>query len=95
MGDIYGKKKDRLATALKYNPSEQVAPKVIAKGVGYVADAILSKGAENDIPVYKDEKLSQQLYNLSVGEEIPEELYELVAEVLIFIAKLDGQRKSK
>lgn len=89
------RKKDRVATALKYNSSEQVAPKVIARGVGYVADAILSKGKENDIPVYKDEKLSQQLYNLSVGEEIPEELYELVAEVLIFIAKLDGQRKSK
>ncbi len=89
------RKKDRVATALQYNSHEQVAPKVIAKGVGYVADAILSKGKDNNIPVYKDEKLSQQLYNLSVGEEIPEELYELVAEVLIFIAKLDGKRKSK
>lgn len=88
-------KKDRIATALKYNSKEQVAPKVIAKGVGYVADAILSKGQEHDIPVYKDKKLSQQLYNLSIGEEIPEELYELVAEVLIFIARLDGQRSKR
>lgn len=87
------KSKDRIATALKYNSNEQIAPKVIAKGMGYVADAILSRGEENDIPVYKDEKLSQQLYNLSIGEEIPEELYELVAEVLIFIAKLDSKRK--
>lgn len=86
------KKKEFIATALKYNPEEQVAPKVIAKGAGYVADAILKKGEENDIPVYKDEKLSQQLYNLSIGEEIPEELYELVAEVLIFIARLDSGR---
>lgn len=85
-------KKDRIATALKYNPEEQIAPKVIAKGAGYVADAILKRGAESDIPVYKDEKLSQQLYNLSIGEEIPEELYELVAEVLIFIARLDSSR---
>jgi FlhB-like protein len=85
-------KKDRIATALKYNPEEQIAPKVIAKGAGYVADAILKKGEESDIPVYKDEKLSQQLYNLSIGEEIPEELYELVAEVLIFIARLDSNR---
>ena len=87
------KSKERIATALKYNPDEQVAPKVVAKGMGYVADAILSRGQENDIPVYRDEKLSKQLYNLSIGEEIPEELYELVAEVLIFIARLDGQRK--
>lgn len=90
---MMAKSKDRIATALKYNSNEQIAPKVIAKGMGYVADAILSRGEENDIPVYKDEKLSQQLYNLSIGEEIPEELYELVAEVLIFIAKLDSKRK--
>lgn len=89
------KKKDFVATALKYNPEEQVAPKVIAKGAGYVADAILKKADERDIPVYKDEKLSQQLYNLSIGEEIPEELYELVAEVLIFIAGLDSSRGKK
>ncbi len=86
------KGKDRIATALKYNPDEQIAPKVIAKGMGYVAEAIMTKGQENEIPVYQDERLSQQLYNLSVGEEIPEELYELVAEVLIFIAKLDAQK---
>lgn len=84
--------KERIATALKYNPDEQIAPKVIAKGMGYVADAIVEKGTQSEVPIYKDEKLSRQLYNLSIGEEIPEELYELVAEVLIFIARLDGKR---
>jgi len=88
------KAKDRIATALQYKSEKQVAPKVVAKGMGYVADAILTRGQENDVPVYKDAKLSQQLYNLSIGEEIPEELYELVAEVLIFIAKLDAGKKN-
>lgn len=84
--------KDKIATALKYDPSQDTSPKLVAKGLGYVAEAILKKGEESDIPVYQDEKLSKQLYNLSLGEEIPEELYEVVAEVLIFIAKLDSKK---
>ncbi len=85
-------KSQKIATALKYDETKNVAPKVIAKGVGHVADAIITKAEQNDIVVYKDEKLSQQLYNLSIGDEIPEELYELVAEVLIFIASLDANK---
>lgn len=84
-------RKDKIAAALKYNPSEDRSPKLVAKGLGYVAEAILKKGEESNIPVYQDEKLSKQLYNLSLGEEIPEELYEIVAEVLIFIARLDSK----
>ena len=83
--------KDKIATALKYDPSQDTSPRLVAKGLGYVAEAILKKGEESEIPVYKDEKLSRQLYNLSLGEEIPEELYEIVAEVLIFIARLDSK----
>lgn len=85
-------KKRKIATALKYNIEDGNAPKVIAKGKGIVADKIVEKAEENEIPIYQDEKLSRQLYNLEIGQEIPPELYHVIAEVLIFISKLDKER---
>jgi flagellar biosynthesis protein len=76
------------AVALKYDPS-QVAPEVTAKGSGFVAEKILEKGRSSHIPVYKDEKLAEELTRLDIGEHIPPELYEVVAQVLIFISDLD------
>ena len=64
-------------------------PRLVAKGMGLIAENIIEKAEEHDIPVYQDERLSRQLYNLSLGEDIPPELYEVVAEVLVFIAKMD------
>ncbi len=86
MGD-----KRKVATALKYNRLEDEVPKLVAKGMGRVAENIIQRAEEYNIPVYKDERLSKQLYNLSMGDEIPEELYEIVAEILIFIAGMDGK----
>lgn len=88
MGDI---NKNKVATALQYNQLKDRAPKVIAKGKGLIAEKIVEKAQENDIAIYQDEKLSQQLYNLSLGEEIPAELYHVIAEVLVFIAKADQE----
>lgn len=85
--------KFRVATAIKYERENDVAPRVVAKGVGYVADAIMEKASEGQVPVYKDEKLSRQLYNLELGEEIPFELYNVVAEVLLYIARLDQEKQ--
>ncbi|WP_430882808.1 EscU/YscU/HrcU family type III secretion system export apparatus switch protein [Fusibacter sp. JL216-2] len=81
----------KVATALKYNRGVDDVPKLVAKGLGLVAENIVKTGEEHDIPVYKDERLSKQLYNLALGEEIPPELYEIVAEVLVFIAKMDNK----
>lgn len=80
------------ATALKYNSATENAPKVIAKGKGYVADAIIKQGEEANVPIYKDQKLSDQLEHLDIGTEIPAYLYDLVAQVLVFIAKMDKKR---
>lgn len=85
------KKPKPIANALRYNSEEDTAPKVIAQGAGLTAEKIKDIAKENDIPVYKDEKLSKQLYNLSIGDEIPPELYNVVAEVLAFIARLDSK----
>lgn len=82
--------KKTIANALKYKKEDDNAPKVIAKGMGFTAEKIKEIAKENNIPIYKDEKLSKQLYNLSIGEEIPPELYNVVAEVLSFIARLDN-----
>ena len=79
---------DRKAVALKYN-IEDVAPKVIGKGQGYVAEKLLEQARLNKIPVYKDPKLTQDLMGIDLGENIPPELYEVVASVLVFISDLD------
>ena len=89
---IEKEKNRKIATAIKYNQMEETAPKVIAKGKGIVAENILEQAEEHDIPVYEDEKLSRQLYNLEIGQEIPPELYHVIAEVLVFIANLDREK---
>lgn len=78
----------KIANALKYSDDES-APKIVAKGKGYIAEKIIETAKENKIAVYKDKKLAQQLENLAIGEEIPYELYEVVAEILVYISKLD------
>jgi flagellar biosynthesis protein len=80
--------KELNASALKYDQDES-APKIIAKGKGYIAEKIIETAKENSITIYKDEKLSKQLENLNLGQEIPNELYQVVAEILIYISKFD------
>lgn len=81
--------KDRKkVVALSYE-YEDVAPKVVAKGSGLVAQNILDSAKKHDVPVYEDEKLARMLTQLEIGEDIPPELYEIVAEILVFITDID------
>ncbi len=82
------KKVIKKVAALKYNPKD-TAPKIIAKGKGVLADHILEKGATHSIPTYEDSCLVETLLQLDIGQEIPPELYEIIAEILIFIQDLD------
>lgn len=75
--------------ALRYQQDLQDAPAVIAKGKGLIADHILEKAKENDIPIQHDPNLVQLLGQLNVNESIPEELYKAVAEVFAFVYRLD------
>ena len=77
------------ATALKYNAESDDVPQIVALGQGYVAENIVKAARENEIPVVEDKSLSSALSRLSVGDEIPEELYQVVAQVLVFISRLD------
>ncbi len=83
--------KRKKAAAIKYAPGED-APSVIAKGKGVIAEKILEKAEAADLPVYKDEKLVEELTKLDIGDYIPPELYTVVAEVLIFVTDLDKMR---
>lgn len=85
--------KKKLATALKFNPESDIAPQVVAKGFGLIAENIINRAKDNDIPVYVDEKLSAQLSSLQIGDQIPYEMYEVVAEVLVFISQIDNPKK--
>ncbi len=84
-----GYKKDKKAVALKYNRSEDTAPKVVAKGRGYLAEKIEDVAKEHNIPLYEDRELAQMLEALNLNTEIPEDLYAAVAEVLAFIYRLN------
>lgn len=86
-----GKKNDKRAVALSYD-YEDTAPKVVAKGSGLVAQNILDSAAKHDVPVYEDEKLAKMLTQLDIGDNIPPELYEIVAEVIVFITDMDYLR---
>lgn len=81
------------AVALKYNKDKDRAPKVVAKGKGYIAEKIIQAARENNVPLYEDKNLSQVLEALDLDTEIPPELYRAVAEVLAFIYKLNKMAK--
>lgn len=82
------KKKIKQAVALEYDP-EDIAPKVIATGQGVLAERILEEASKNDIPIHEDEQLAKTLSKLNVGDAIPPELYEIVAEILVFVDAMD------
>lgn len=82
------------AVALKYQPKSDRAPKVIAKGKGKLAKRIIEIAREHDIYVHEDPDLIEVLSQLDLNEEIPAELYVVVAELLGFIYSLNREETS-
>ncbi len=79
------------AVALLYDPDNQ-APQVVAAGQGVIADNIINKAKESDVPLYKDTDLTDTLLKLDIGECIPPELYGVVAEILVYVDRMDKLR---
>jgi len=77
------------AVALKYEPQKHAAPIVTAKGQGYVAEEILRRAAEAGVPIQEDASLVEVLSKLDLKQEIPPELYQIVAEILSFVYRSD------
>ncbi len=78
----------KTAIALEYDPQD-AAPKIVATGKGIVAEKIIEAAQEADVPVHEDSKLAATLSKLEIGEMIPPELYEVVAEILVFVDAMD------
>lgn len=79
-----------LAVALLYKKDEMDAPKVIAKGAGFIAEKIKEIATIYNIPVVEDKPLARSLFKLDIGSFIPEELYKAVAKVLAHIYRMKG-----
>ena len=62
---------------------------MLATGQGLIAEKIIEKASEENIPIHKDEQLAKTLSKLEVGDAIPPELYEVVAEILVFVDAMD------
>ena len=82
------------AVALKYKPGQENAPKVTAKGIGSVAEKIIDIARKQGIPVKDDPDLVEVLSRLDLDEEIPPELYVIVAELLAFVYSLNRKKGS-
>jgi flagellar biosynthesis protein len=82
-------KTNRKAVALKFDQNKDDAPKLTALGKGLVADNIVKKAKENNVPIQEDPTLVELLSQLNINETIPEELYQAVAEVFAYIYQID------
>ena len=86
--------RNKTAVALSYDASTDTAPKILATVKGYLAERIIEAAKEEDIPIHKDEKLAATLSKLQIGDYIPKELYGVVAEILVFVDRVEGIRRN-
>ncbi|MCM0646816.1 EscU/YscU/HrcU family type III secretion system export apparatus switch protein [Clostridium swellfunianum] len=82
----------RKAAALKYDGGYE-APIVTAAGMGVIADKIIEKAEENDVPVVYNKEMADLLSNVDIGESIPSELYEAVAKIIVYVMDMDRNKK--
>ncbi len=84
-----------IAVAIKYDKDKGKAPVVVAKGMRIHAEKIKEIAKQHGVPVLRNVSLAQALHKLDVDEEVPEDLYEAVAEVLAFVMKLKEEQEDK
>lgn len=80
--------KKRKAASLKYGTGYS-APVVTAAGIGYIADKIIETAKESKVPIIYDKELTDLLVNVDIGENIPFELYDVVAKVIAYVMDVD------
>jgi len=86
---------EEIAIAIKYDTEKDNAPRVVAKGMRIKAEKIREIAKANNIPMMRNTTLANALYRVDVGQEIPEELYDAVAEVLNFVYALQQEEQGK
>src|SRR5436190_7812029 len=85
--------KDKLAVALSYDRLQEHAPKIAAKGKGYIAEQILELAKKHNIEIREDKDLVVLLSKLEVDSFIPIEAYAAVAEILAYVYKANDKMK--
>lgn len=86
------KKEIKQAVALKYDLEKDSVPKITASGQGIVAESIISAAQEHKVAIHHNERLIKELIQFKVGTEIPPELYEIVAQILVFVEGIDKKK---
>lgn len=82
------------AVALRYRPARDTAPRVMAKGQGYIADKIIELAREHRIPMEENPDLVEILSKVDLFAEIPPDVYAAVAQILGFVYRLKGASAS-
>jgi len=77
--------------AIALNYDGVTAPRVSARGEDELAQAIIQLAIQHEVPVYENASLTRWLSQLDVGDEIPQQLYQVIAEILAFVYRLEGR----
>jgi flagellar biosynthesis protein len=85
------KRKKTSAISIQYNQDGDRAPKVTAKGKGSVAEKIIAIAKEQNIPIKRDKDLMVLLEKIDIGQEIPDSLYKIIAELLAWVYHLNKE----
>lgn len=83
--------KVKKAAALSYEKGQDGAPKVVASGRGHIAERIINIAKENNVPLFKDESSAEILCSTLPGSEIPEVLYQAIAEIYAVIFRMEKE----
>jgi flagellar biosynthesis protein len=87
--------KGKRAVALLYDQKKTAAPKIVASGSNLIAEKIIATAAEAGVHIREDRDLVELLSKIPIGEEIPVELYQTIAEVLAFVYAVNNTYKMK
>jgi len=82
------------AAAIRYDTELEKVPRLVAKGQGVIADKIIAKAKEHDIDIHEDKDLVEALSTLDLFDEIPEELYKVVAHLLAELYRINGKLRN-
>jgi flagellar biosynthesis protein len=80
------------AVAVRYDAEKESAPRVVAKGKGQIAEKILEIARTSNVPIYEDADLVEMLAIVELFDEVPAELYAAVAEVLVWVYRVNKER---
>jgi FlhB-like protein len=84
-----------IAVALQYEEDSMNAPHLVAKGQEQLAKKIIAIAKKHNVPIVRNIPLARSLFTLELDDEIPEDLYEAVAEILNFVARLENSNEDK